>query len=174
MRKPPQVYNLKIPDDDYKMAAVMERDKANFESSNIWFYVGADGRNPSFAKVGITQGDLSSRSYSSANPNYHLFCAFQCTQDTTNTQLKSIERNALAYLDSMFPNRRAHHWESQRLSECYYDIDFEVFLSCLHYYLFDKYCNNFITAVFMNEEGVEIGEGIAVLFNPHLPSRARA
>lgn len=95
MRKPPQIYNLEIPDDDYKMAAVMGRDKENFESSNIWFYVGADCRNPSFAKVGITQGDLRSRSYSSANPNYHIFCAFQCTQDTTNAQLKSIERNAL-------------------------------------------------------------------------------
>uniref|UniRef100_UPI003CFA6F99 hypothetical protein n=1 Tax=Enterobacter cloacae complex sp. 280C5 TaxID=3395861 RepID=UPI003CFA6F99 len=40
MKKPQQMYDLQIPDDDYKMAAVMERDKLNFESPNKWFYIG--------------------------------------------------------------------------------------------------------------------------------------
>lgn len=92
MKKPQQMYDLQIPDDDYKMAAVMERDKLNFESPNKWFYVGADSRDLGFAKVGITMGDLTSRSYGTNNPNFYLFCAFQCQQSTTEAQLKSIEK----------------------------------------------------------------------------------
>lgn len=171
MRKPLQTYNLEIPDDDYKLAEVMERHKANFESPNIWFYVGADSANPSFAKVGITMGDLRSRSYSSSNPNYYLFCAFQCDQGTTKSQLESIERKALAYLDDVFPGTRARHSESQRLSECYYDIDFEDFFVTLHDYLLDNHCSNFQTASFENEVGIEEGYALAWEFNPCL-SRA--
>lgn len=62
MRKPQQTFDLEIPD-DYKLASVLERDRADFESTNIWFYVGADYRDSRFAKVGITMGDLRSRSY---------------------------------------------------------------------------------------------------------------
>ncbi|MFM5727890.1 hypothetical protein ACET8R_15100 [Aeromonas veronii] len=174
MRKPPQIYNLEIPDDDYKMAAVMERDKVNFESPNIWFYVGADSRDPSFVKVGITMGDLRSRSYSSANPNYHLFCAFQCYHHTTKSQLESIETGALAYLDDLFPNHRARHWESQHLSECYYNIDFEKFFSCLHDYLLDNHHRNFQTAAFENEIGVEEGYALAWEFNPRLSPKVKS
>lgn len=168
MKKPLQIYDLEIPDDDYKLAAVMERDKANFESPNIWFYVGADSRNPGFAKIGITMGDLRSRSYSSANPNYYLFCAFQCIQGTTKSQLENIELRALTYLDGLFPNHRERHTESQRLSECYYDIDFEDFFSCLHDYLLENHRNNFQTASFENEAGVEEGYALAWEFNPLL------
>ncbi|HHS9931473.1 TPA: hypothetical protein ACTW4B_003512 [Klebsiella pneumoniae] len=134
MKKPQQIYDLQIPNDDYKMAAVMERDKLNFESPNKWFYVGADSRDLSFAKVGITMGDLTSRSYGTNNPNFYLFCAFQCQQSTTEAQLKSIEKSAISYLDGVFcaengQTKRARHMESQRLSECYYDVNFEDFLS---------------------------------------------
>ncbi len=169
MKKPQQTYDLKIPDDDYKIAAVMGRDKVNFESPNIWFYVGADCKNPGYAKVGITMGDLRSRSYSSANPNYYLFCAFQCMQDTTKSQLESIELNALTYLDGVFPNHRERHAESQRLSECYNDIDFEVFFPCLHDYLLDNHPHNFQTASFENAVGVEEGYALAWEFNHRLP-----
>lgn len=168
MKKPLQTYDLEIPNDDYKMAAVMERDKVNFESPNIWFYVGADSRTPGFAKVGITMGDLSSRSYSSANPNYYLFCAFQCIQDTTKSQLENIELRALAYLDGVFPNHRERHMESQRLSECYYNIDFEKFISCLHDYLLENHHSNFQTTSFENESGVYDGYALASEFNPRL------
>lgn len=169
MRKPPQTYDLEIPYDDYKMAAVMERDKENFESRNIWFYVGVDNNNPGFAKVGITMGDLSTRSYSTGNPGFYLFCAFQCNQGTTKSQLESIELGALAYLDSIFPNHRARHMESQRLSECYYHIDFESFFKCVHNYLLDNHRSNFLTAVYDNVVGFEGGHSLALIFNPILP-----
>ena len=173
MRKPPQTYNLEIPYDDYKMAAVMERDKENFESPNIWFYVGVDKNNPGFAKAGITMGDLSSRSYCSGNPGFHLFGAFQCIQGTTKSQLESIELGALSYLDHIFQNHRARHAESQRLSECYYNIDFETFFTCIHNYLIDNHRSNFMTAVFNNVVGFEGGHALEFVFNPILPPEVK-
>lgn len=173
MRKTPQTYDLEIPDDDYKMAAVMERDKVNFESPNIWFYIGADCINPGYTKVGITMGDLRSRSYSSANPNYYLFCAFQCNQSTTKLQLETIEHSALNYLDDVFRwdnglTKRVRHMESQRLSECYYHIDFEDFFLCLHDYLLDNHDRYFQTATYMNDAGFEDGYALSWQFNPCL------
>lgn len=139
MRKKPQAYVLDIPDDDYKMEDVMRNEKADFESQDIWFYIGAELGNPSFAKVGITMGDMSSRSSYSGNPRFYLFCGFQCKHDTTQPQLRKIERDVLSYLDEMYPDKRARHHESQRLSECFYDIDFEEFFFLTHQYLRDHY-----------------------------------
>lgn len=148
MKKPEQSYDLKIPDDDYKMAEVMENDKKDFESSDIWVYLAADSTNPSFAKVGITMGDLTGRSYDTGNPNYYMFCAFQCGHKTTQSQLKDIERSVFRHLDEIFTNedgstKRGRFFESGRLSECYYDIDFEHFFVTLHDYLLDKHIRHF-------------------------------
>ncbi|HGS7174042.1 TPA: hypothetical protein ACMEXL_004615 [Klebsiella variicola subsp. variicola] len=172
MRKPQQKYDLDIPD-DYKMAYVMEGDRTNFESINKWFYLGADFINPRYAKVGITMGNLSSRSYSSANPNYYLFCAFQCDQKTTRTILETIERGALNYLDDQFRSdngqtKRARHFESQRLSECYYGIEFEDFFGCLHSYLLDNHAQHFQIDGYEDEAGYNCGHSLAMLFNPRL------
>lgn len=174
MRKPQQYYNLNIPDDDYKMAAIMERDKANFESPNKWVYVAADSRNPRAAKIGITEKDLRSRSYSTGNPGYYLFCAFQCDQSITQQQLEDVERNAMGYLDRVFVDhngitKRERHWESQRLSEWYYDIDFEEFFVSLHDYLLDNYASHFQIAGYVNEVGQEEGYALSWFFNPRLP-----
>lgn len=169
VRKPTQTYDLPIPDDDYKAAFVQERDKANFESPNNWIYLGADIRNACYAKVGLTMGDLSSRSYSSANPNYHIFCAFQCYLSTSVEQLKGIEEGALAYLDIMFPHCRAYHYESQVLSECYYDVSFKDFFISLHNYLHDYHLNNFMTDQHLNEMDENDGYTLSMLFNPRFP-----
>jgi hypothetical protein len=67
--------------DDYKLAHVEMEIIKSFESAERWLYLGADATNASFARIGITMGDLRSRSYSSANPNYYLFCAFKCRPD---------------------------------------------------------------------------------------------
>lgn len=171
MRKPQQIYNLEIPD-DYKIAQVMKRDKANFESPNIWFYLGADLRNPNFAKVGITMGDLRSRSYSSANPNYYLFCAFQCDQSTDTKQLTDIENSALSYLDRVFAwdngqTKRVRHMESQHLSECYYDINFDDFFACLHDYLLDHHERYFQSVEYDYGEALH-GYALSCEFNPRL------
>lgn len=150
MRKALQQYDQDIPEDDYKMEEILKRDKENFESPDIWFYVGADATNPRFAKVGITMRDLRSRSYSSANPNYYLFCAFQCQHGTSRAKLNSIEKSTLRYLDDIFVAKRACHRESQQLSECYYDIDFEDFFSTLHDYLLDYHGEHFQTRGYGN------------------------
>lgn len=173
MRKPSQVYNLPIPDNDLKMAAVMLRDKANFESQNIWVYLGADNRNSRYAKVGITMGDLRSRSYSSANPNYFVFCAFQCYHDTTKEQLKLIEECALKYLDKVFCSdngvtNRARHFESQCLSECFYNINFEDFFMCLHDYLMDHQVRFFMTDQYEDHSASMYGAALSCEFNPRL------
>ncbi|HEA9924697.1 TPA: hypothetical protein RXU73_004352 [Yersinia enterocolitica] len=169
MRKPQQKYDLSIPNDDYKMAAVMEDDKANFESQKIWFYVGADNRDPGFAKVGITMNDMGSRSSYSGNPSFYLFCGFQCKHGTTQAQLRIIEQNVLNYLDEVYPTKRARHIDSQRLSECYYDINFEDFFSLLHDYLHDNHYSNFQIAGFENEIGIDEGYALAWQFNSCLP-----
>lgn len=161
------------------MAAVMERDKANFESSDIWLYLGADCRNSRYAKVGITMGDLRSRSYSSANPNYFLLCAFQCRHDTTKEQLEIIECRALNYLDSIFirddgVSKRARHFESQRLSECYYDINFDEFFVCLHEYLWEQHNSYFQVCEYEYHTTRVYGDALSCEFNPRLTVEQRS
>lgn len=168
MIKPHQPYDLPIPDDDYKAAYVMERDKLNFESRDLWVYLGADLANPTFAKVGITTGDLRSRSSSTSNPNYYLFCAFQCYYGTTPEQLRHIERGALDYLDGVFgPEKRGVHTESQCKSECYYGINFEDFFIHLYEYLWEHHIRHFPTGTYVSEENPhwEYGSVLSYLFN---------
>jgi len=157
MKKPLQKFDLELPADaDYKMQYIHERDKANYESLEKWVYLGADIRNPSYAKIGITMGDMRSRSYSSANPGFYLFCAFQCQESTTESQLREIEISALSYLDCMFTHnngltKRVRHYESGRMSECYYDIEFTDFLQCLHTFLFNYHARHFSIGDFNGE-----------------------
>lgn len=160
-----QPYNCEPPvDDDYKAAAIYDRDKENFESLVKCLYLGADSKNAAFAKIGITMGNLASRSYSSSNPGYYLFCAFQCTANTTKAQLENVEKSVLSYLDKVFTRedgttKREPHFESQRISECYYDIDFEELFKCLHDYLYDKHIHHFTTHGFRigdSEQGVHL------------------
>ncbi|HDH0708496.1 hypothetical protein QNN86_08765 [Citrobacter sp. C348] len=156
MKKPHQSYDLPIPDDDYKMAYVMERDKLNFESRDIWVYLGADVADPTFAKVGITMKNMGSRSSSSANPRYYLFCAFQCRHDTTKERLRQIEKGALNYLDAIFGSeKRERHTESQILSECYYGINFEDFFFHLHDYLWENHYGDFQACDYVSETNPE-------------------
>ncbi|HCD4537500.1 TPA: hypothetical protein NBQ86_002512, partial [Enterobacter hormaechei] len=105
MKKQKVEYGLELdPNADYKMAWLHERNKKDFESLTKWLYLGADIKDSGFAKVGLTMDDLSSRSYSSANPNYYLFCAFKCRDDLTKTEVEKIERSTLEYLERVFAN----------------------------------------------------------------------
>ncbi|MGV0087535.1 hypothetical protein EEAAV_27265 (plasmid) [Rahnella aceris] len=173
MRKAKQSYDLELPTDaDYKMEAIYERDKANCESVVKWLYLGADVRNHAYAKVGMTMGDLTSRSYSSAKPGFYLFCAFQCEQSTTKSQLEEIESNALHFLDSVFTwdngsTKRVCHFESGRISECYYDIDFIDFFQCLHNYLYDNY-GRYFNLTGLESNGDIVGDYLDCEFNRHL------
>ncbi|MBA0179167.1 hypothetical protein H0251_05860 [Pectobacterium carotovorum] len=178
MKKPQRPYNLDLPADaDYKTEWLYKRDKENFESTDKWIYLGADAKNPNYAKVGITMGDLVSRSYSSANPYFYLFCAFQCVQSTTKSQLEEIERSAHCYLDRVFTNRdgstkRVHHFESGRISECYYDIDFNDFLQQFHGYLFDNHSRYFSCSGF-EINGSIVGDYLRCEFNQHISLEQR-
>lgn len=179
MKKPKVKYSLKLdPNADYKMAWIHERDKRNFESLTKWLYLGADLKDRGFAKVGLTMDDLASRSYSSANPSYYLFCAFKCRDDITKTEVENIERSAFEYLERVFSNEdgtsnRARHAESGRLSECFYNINFTDFFISYHDYLFDKYRNEFIVCGFENELGEDEGEFLDCEFNPRFTQQEK-
>ncbi|MGL4754486.1 MAG: hypothetical protein ACRCXB_19095 [Aeromonadaceae bacterium] len=122
--------------------------------------------------------DLASRSYSSANPNYYLFCAFKCRDDITKAEIENIERSAFEYLERVFANEdgtsnRACHAESGRLSECFYNINFTDFFISYHNYLYDKYRNEFIVCGFENELEEDEGEFLDCLFNPRFTQQEK-
>ncbi len=160
----------------YKMEFVHNESRENFESTEKWLYLGGNARDSEFAKVGITMSDLTTRSSSPENPSYYLFCAFKCRANISESQLKGIEESALCYLATVFvypdgSTKRALHHDSQRISECFYDIDFFDFFSELHYYLYQHYCNYFILSEFENEAGFCEGEFIDCEFNMRRMSR---
>ncbi|AFI89935.1 hypothetical protein EXT68_03790 [Pectobacterium parmentieri] len=172
MKKLKVAYSLPLdPNADYKMAWLHERDKRNFESLNKWLYLGADIKDDGFAKVGLTMDDLVSRSYSSANPNYYLFCAFKCRDNITKTEIKNIELGAVEYLELEFSNEdgtsnRARHAESGHLSECFYNINFTNFFISYHDYLYEKHHRDFLVTEFKNEFGDDEGNFLDCEFNP--------
>lgn len=172
MKRTKRVSDLELdPFACYKMEFLHNESKENFESTEKWLYLGANVRDIGFAKVGITMGDLTTRSSSSESPGYYLFCAFKCKYDITRPQLKSIEKNALIHLEGMFTyddgsTKRASHYESEHLSECFFDVDFTDFLYELHYYLHENYRSYFVLCEFEDE-----GKFIDCAFNEHHLSR---
>lgn len=171
MKRTKREYDLELdPFACYKMEFVHNESKENFESTDKWLYLGANARDSEFAKVGITMGDLTTRSSSSESPGYYLFCAFKCRNSITRSQLEEIEKSALNYLESLFvypdgSTKRALHHESERISECFYDVDFLDFFNELHYYLYQYHCNYFMLTVFENEARIDEGEFLDCEFN---------
>lgn len=158
---------------DYKMSQLLHNDRENFASTEKWLYLGADSRDSCFAKIGITMGDLRSRSYSSARPSYYLFCAFKLRYNISKQDLKKLEKNLLSKMDKVYCNedgtsKREKHSESGRLSECYYPIDFLEFFKDLHYEIYTHYRNEFVLVGFYNEFNVCEGEFIDCFFNDQL------
>lgn len=154
----------------YKMEFIHDESKENFESTEKWLYLGANARDSKFAKVGITMGDLTTRSSSSESPGYYLFCAFKCRHNLTSPQLNTIEERALEYLESVFTypdgsTKRASHHESGQISECFFDVNFPEFFRELHYYLYNNHCNQFVLSEFEDGEGFYEGEFIDCEFN---------
>ncbi|WP_139432287.1 hypothetical protein [Aeromonas dhakensis] len=171
MKRTKQEYNLELdPNACYKMEAIHNRSKENFESINGWLYLGANVEDSTFAKVGFTMGDLTTRSSSAASPKYYIFCAFKCRSNIKEEELKNIEKSAFKYLDGIFINhagvtRRALHTESGQISECYYDIDFMRFFKELHYYLYKNHCSDFIISGFGNSSDSIDGDFLDCEFN---------
>lgn len=155
------------------MEHIYHNSKANFESVEKWLYLGADAQDKGFAKVGITMGDLGSRSSSSENPRYHLFCAFKCVQSIEKSQLEAIEKGALSFLEKEFIHsdgltKRASHHESEIISECFYEVDFLDFFVALHTYLYENYRDCFLISGFENEIEIIEGEFIDCEFNKRM------
>src|SRR5450830_776750 len=159
-----------ILSDDYKSAEVELNMLNNFESIERWLYLGADAANPNFARVGITMGDLRSRSYSSANPNYYLFCAFKCIHNLPLVNLKTMEDDVLRRFENFYKyengiTKRARFYESGVFSDCFYNVDFIDFFKHLHHYIYTNYRNNFVISAMDHGFGVVDGEFIDCMFN---------
>lgn len=158
---------------DYKMQSILSENKKIFESTEKWLYLVADDANENYAKIGITMGDLQSRSYSSANPRYYIFCAFKCRYDIKKEQLERIESEVLKALDRRYTyddgtTKRMLHFESKRPSECYNDIDFMDFFINLHDELYNHHSNYFLIGGLENGCGHDMGELLDCDFNSHI------
>lgn len=156
---------------DLKLSHVLEVDQKNFESALKWIYIGADIRDAYYAKVGLTTGDLQSRSYSSARPTYYLFCGFKARHDISKERLEIIEKNILYELDNKyrFAEYRLKHAESSELSECYFGIPFSRVFRSVHQVIYDNHSNDFITCEYESRfNGFSRGSSIKCVFNHKL------
>lgn len=153
-------------EEDFYFDRQMERDKRNFESTENWIYLGADIRDNLYSKVGITTGNLQSRSYSSAMPNYYLFCAFKAEIPTSKAHLEIVENDILANLDSQFGQHfRMRHTESGLLSECYYGIEFKYIFQAVHQIIYYRHPNSFIRVLHEDYFENPIGSTVKCEFN---------
>lgn len=137
----------------------------NIESTDKWLYLGADAKNPFYAKIGLTLGNLASRSYSSANPNYYIFCAFKCKYNLLKHDIDRIENDILTKFEKYYRyenglTKRMMHYESGRPSECFCDIDFLHFFISLHLEIYSCHRNSFVIS------GMNDGEFVDCEFNP--------
>ena len=152
--------------EDFELDRQIERDKRNFESTENWIYLGADIRDIFYSKVGITTGNLQSRSYSSAMPNYYLFCAFKAEVETSKAQLEVIESDILANLDDQFGEHlRMRHAESGMLSECYYGVEFKDIFQTVHHIIYYRHPNRFTRVQYEDNFENPIGSLVKCEFN---------
>ncbi|MDI1222985.1 hypothetical protein [Acinetobacter sp.] len=164
---------------DYKMSQLIHDSRENYASVGNWLYLGADNRNPKFAKVGITGGDLSSRSYSSASPGYYLFCAFKFKYNIPKSVMESVEADVLNRLDEYWCNEsngaeRLFHYESNVLSECFDGVDFLEFYKDLHYLIYTHHRDKFQISGYEENEFDEGNlEFVVCIFNKRLPKKDR-
>ncbi|HHP6708641.1 TPA: hypothetical protein ACSE6Y_003751, partial [Acinetobacter baumannii] len=159
---------------DYKTEQLMHDAFQNLLNEKKWLYLGADISNHEWVKIGITAGDLRSRSYSSANPNYYIFCAFQFKYNVTIEEMRKVEMDIHYKFDQDFIkdygiSKRLGHYESGRPSECYFPVDFSYVFEKLHYELFHNYSLYFYKIGYENEIGDEHGATLYCEFSPTIP-----
>lgn len=151
---------------DYKQAFVENETRNNFESINNWLYLGTDILDPSFVKVGITTGDLSSRSYSSARPSYYIFCAFKFKYNISRNEMENIEHDILNQMEKIYCYNpycatRLLHFDSRQVSECFYPVNFFNFYKDLHFQIYDNHRESFVISGYE-----DYGEFVDCIFNP--------
>lgn len=155
---------------DYKIEYVEQETRRNFESTDKWLYLGADILDANFAKIGMTWGDLTSRSYSSSRPSYYLFCAFKFKYNISIDEVKRVENAVLSRIDEWHRNqdgssKRMVHYESGRPSECFYPVDFFNFYKDVHLEIYDHHRDSFVICGNENGFGIDEGEFVYCIFN---------
>lgn len=161
---------------DYKLEQQIHNIRQNFESTTKWLYLGADIKDLNFAKIGITEGDLASRSYSSARPTYYLFCAFKFDYRASREEIKRVENDLLSRIDRLHRDKRGNskrliHFESGQLSECFHPVDFLEFYKDVHSIIYTHHHNNFVISGLYSEFDVCDGEFVDCILNPRLDNR---
>ena len=159
-----------VPNCDYKLEHVEQEMQKDLDSVDKWLYLGADYLDQTFAKVGMTMGDLTSRSYSSSRPSYYLFCAFKCKDKISHIDVKRIENDVLSRIDGLHRNpdgssKRMNHFESGALSECFWPVDYLQFYKDVHDTIYDHHRNNFVISGLINSDGIDDGEFVDCFFN---------
>lgn len=155
---------------DYKLEHVEQEAKRNFESTEKWLYLGADILDTNFAKIGMTMGDLASRSYASARPGYYLFCAFKFKHNISAQDVKRVENDVLRKIDCLHRNvdnssKRVVHYESGQLSECFYPVNFFDFYKDVHFEIYNHHRDSFVICGYEDEFGMGVGEFVDCIFN---------
>lgn len=155
---------------DYKLEYIQREAKKNFESLDKWLYLGADELDANFAKIGITMGNLTSRSYCSSRPSYYLFCAFKFIYNISKQDVKRIEDDVLSKIDILYRNpddssKRMIHYESRKVSECFYPVNFFDFYKDVHLIIYNDHRNSFEICGYENEDGEDDGEFVDCIYN---------
>lgn len=156
---------------DYKLEYNERESKRNFESGDKWLYLGADAVDKNFAKIGMTMGNLVSRSYSSSRPSYHIFCAFKFKHNISTQEVMRVEVDLLSRIDGLHRNedgssKRMIHYQSGLPSECFHPVDFFAFYKDLHDGIYDRHRDSFVISGYENEYGVDDGEFVDCIFDP--------
>lgn len=155
---------------DYKLEHLEQEAIRDLESLDKWLYLGADSMDRSFAKIGMTMGNLRSRSYSSSRPGYYLFCAFKFKHSMSIEKIRRVEEDVLLRMDTFHRNsdgssKRMIHYESRRLSECFHPVVFLDFYRDMHLEIYEHHRDAFVICGYENEYGVSEGEFVDCIFN---------
>lgn len=141
--------------------------KKKFESTEKWLYLEGDSCDPTFARIGITVGNLGSRSYRLTRPTSYLFCAFKFKHDISELEAECVKEEVLYRMDAMYIDRfnttRLDHYESGRITESFQPVDFIQFYKDVH---FDLYINHRESFVIADYKGY--GEFVDCIFNPEI------
>jgi hypothetical protein len=100
---------------DYKTDYLEREHNRQFNSIEAWIYVGIDTLKAGRFKIGLTTNGLNTRHTSSQNPDYTLLVGFKIKVDTTDSEIKEIEKAVLTEVAKAYPP--IYHYYSGNKSE---------------------------------------------------------
>lgn len=137
---------------DYKMEWVENENKRQEQSVVNWIYIGVDTRFYNMAKIGLTTGELGTRSSGSQNPFYSLYCAFKIKEGVTPNIVKGIENAVIDLLSQNY--QRISHVTTGRFSEWFY-ADCREIRELVYDFLYDNF-NMDMYSYFCVERGIGV------------------